>query len=80
MSKCPALTSVACALVVFLNNGIIYIAYHFEPDWDPENIHEEDCTEPVPRDGMFLACCCLILLDMLLFVNATASVSFYYAV
>ncbi len=26
---------------------IIYIAYQFEPDWDPENISEEGHAEPV---------------------------------
>ncbi len=30
-----------------VNNGIIYIAYEFEPDWDADNISEEDWTEPV---------------------------------
>ncbi len=30
-----------------VNNGIVNIAYQFEPDWDPENISEEDCAEPV---------------------------------
>ncbi len=30
-----------------VNNGVIYIAYQFKPDWDPENISEEDRAEPV---------------------------------
>jgi len=30
-----------------VNNGVIYIAYEFEPDWDADNISEEDRTEPV---------------------------------
>ncbi len=62
-----------------VNNGVVYIAYQFEPDWDPENISEEDRAEPVQaRLSMvyFFVGCWLILLDTLLFVNATASVSF----
>ncbi len=61
-----------------VNNGIIYIAYQFEPDWDAEDISEEDRAEPVQAWLLMvrLFVCCLILLDMLLFVNATASVSF----
>ncbi len=35
----PPLTSVACCIV---NNGVVYIAYQFEPDWDAENISEEE--------------------------------------
>ncbi len=30
-----------------VNNGIVYIAYQFEPDWDTEDISEEDRAEPV---------------------------------
>ncbi len=30
-----------------VNNGVINIAYQFEPDWDAENISEEDRAEPV---------------------------------
>ncbi len=30
-----------------VNNGVVNIAYQFEPDWDPENIIEEDHAEPV---------------------------------
>ncbi len=30
-----------------VNNGVVYIAYQFEPDWDAEDISEEDCGEPV---------------------------------
>ncbi len=30
-----------------VNNGVVNIAYHFEPDWYPENISEEDRVEPV---------------------------------
>ncbi len=30
-----------------VNNGVIYIAYQFEPDWDAEDISEKDRAEPV---------------------------------
>ncbi len=81
------LTSAACALVLYCEHWchrIVNIAYQFEPDWDPENISEEDRAEPVQARLLqdvsewyvFFVCCCLILLDMLLFVNATAYVSF----
>ncbi len=30
-----------------VNSGIVYNAYQFEPDWDPEDISEEDRAEPV---------------------------------
>ncbi len=30
-----------------VNNGVVYIAYQFEPDWDAEDISEEDRAEPV---------------------------------
>ncbi len=68
-----------------VNNGAVNIAYQFEPDWDPENISEEDRAEPVQahgsyrtfQNGTFLfVCCCFIFLNTLLFVNATGYVSF----
>ncbi len=62
-----------------VNNGVIYISHQFDPDWDAEDISEEDHAEPVQARLLkvcFFVCCCLILLDTLLFVNATASVSF----
>ncbi len=60
-----------------VNSGVVYNAYQFEPDWDPEDISEEDRAEPVQaRLLMVCGCCCLILLNTLLFVSATASVSF----
>ncbi len=50
-----------------VNNGVVNIAYHFEPDCDPDNISEEDRAEPVearllmyfffPQDGMFIFVC-----------------------
>ncbi len=33
--------------ICFVNNGVISIAYQFEPDGGPENISEEDRVEPV---------------------------------
>ncbi len=30
-----------------VNNDVINIAFQFEPDWDAEDISEEDCAEPV---------------------------------
>ncbi len=62
-----------------VNNDVVYIAYQFEPDWDPENISEEDRAEPVQARLLmvcFFGCCWFILLETLLFVSATASVSF----
>ncbi len=78
----PQLSSMCSGCIV--NNGIVYIAYQFESDWDAEDISEEDCAEPVQarllqdvlESVCFFVCCCLILLDTLLFVNATAYVSF----
>ncbi len=66
-----------------VNNGVVNIAYEFEPDWDAENISEEDQAEPVQARLLmvcFFVCRHLTLLNTLLFVNATASVSFYYTV
>ncbi len=62
-----------------VNNGIVYIAYHFEPDWDTEDISEEDCAEPVQARLLIVYFFCLLLshiLEMLLFVNSPAFVSF----
>ncbi len=30
-----------------VNNGVVYIVYQYEHDWDLENISEEDRAEPV---------------------------------
>ncbi len=30
-----------------VNSGVVYNAYQFEPDWDPDDISEEDRAEPV---------------------------------
>ncbi len=45
--KCPTphLSGMCSGCIV--NNGVVYIAFQFEPDWDAEDISEEDRTEPV---------------------------------
>ncbi len=30
-----------------VNNGVVYIAFQLEPDWDAEDISDEDHAEPV---------------------------------
>ncbi len=40
----PQLSGMCSGCIV--NNGVVYIAYQFEPDWDPEDI-SEDRAEPV---------------------------------
>ncbi len=44
-----------------VNYGIIYIAYQFEPDWDADNISEEDRAEPV-QARLLMVCLLLLLL------------------
>ncbi len=34
-----------------INNGVVNIAYQFEPEWDAENISEEDRADPVQAHG-----------------------------
>ncbi len=41
----PLLSGMCSGWIV--NSGIVYNAYQFEPDWDPEDISEEDHAEPV---------------------------------
>ncbi len=57
-----------CCIV---NNDVVNIAIQFEPDWDPENISEEDCAEPVQAQLLQDISEFFIFLDTLLFVNAT---------
>ncbi len=58
-----------------VNNGVVSIAYQFEPEWYPDNISEE--TQDVSEVYFFLfVVVCLIFLDAVLFVNATAYVIF----
>ncbi len=45
-SKSPAPQLIGMRSGCIVNNGV-YIAYQFEPDWDPEDISEEDRAEPV---------------------------------
>ncbi len=41
----PQLSGMRSGWIV--NSGVVYNAYQFEPDWDPEDISEEDRAEPV---------------------------------
>ncbi len=41
----PLLSGMCSGWIV--NSGVVYNAYQFEPDWDPEDISEEDRAEPV---------------------------------
>ncbi len=41
----PLLSGMRSGWIV--NSGVVYNAYQFEPDWDPEDISEEDRAEPV---------------------------------
>ncbi len=41
----PRLSGMRSGWIV--NSGVVYNAYQFEPDWDPEDISEEDRAEPV---------------------------------
>ncbi len=41
----PRLSGMCSGWIV--NSGVVYNAYEFEPDWDPEDISEEDRAEPV---------------------------------
>ncbi len=41
-----------------VNSGVVYNAYQFEPDWDPEDISEEDRAEPVQAQLLML---CLVV-------------------
>ncbi len=57
-----------------VNNGVVYIAYQFEPDWDTGVISEDDRAEPVQAWLLmvrFYHICFFwfILLDTLLFVS-----------
>ncbi len=73
----PQLTGMCSSCIV--NNGVVYIAYKFEPIETQRmlvnRLTQNLCTAP---NGMFFVYCCLILLDTLLFVNATAfNIRFY---
>ncbi len=41
----PHLSGMCSGWIV--NSGVVYNAYQFEPDWDPEDISEEARAEPV---------------------------------
>ncbi len=72
----PLLSGMCSGWIV--NSGVVYNAYLFEPDWDPEDISEEDRAEPVQAQ-LLMVCLVVVVsyfLNTLLFVSATASVSF----
>ncbi len=45
----PQLSGMCSGCIV--NNGVANIAYQFEPEWDAEDISEEDHAEPVQAHG-----------------------------
>ncbi len=45
------LTSAACAPVLYCKQRCLNIVYQFEPDWDAEDINEEDRAELVQAHG-----------------------------
>ncbi len=47
MSKHPAPQLSGMCSSCIVNNGVVYIAYQFEPEWDAEDFSEEDSAEPV---------------------------------
>ncbi len=52
----PHLSGMCSGWIV--NSGVVYNAYQFEPDWDPEDISEEDRAEPVQARLLML---CLVV-------------------
>ncbi len=46
-----------------VNNGVVYIAYQFEPDWDAEDISEEDHAEPVQARLLMVGLCFLFVVS-----------------
>ncbi len=46
-SECPAPQLSGMCSGCIVNNGVVYIAYQFEPEWDAEDISEEDQAQPV---------------------------------
>ncbi len=55
----PQLNGMCSGCIV--NNGVFYIAYQFEPDWDAEDISEEDREEPVQARLLMVWFFCLLL-------------------
>ncbi len=53
----PHLSGMCSGCIV--NYDIVNIAYQFEPDWDAENINEEDHAEPV-QARLLMVCFCLL--------------------
>ncbi len=52
----PHLSGMCSGWIV--NSGLVYNAYQFEPDWDPEDISEEDRAEPVQAQLLMV---CLVV-------------------
>ncbi len=52
----PHLSGMCSGWIV--NSGVVYNAYQFEPDWDPEDISEEDRAEPVQAQLLMI---CLVI-------------------
>ncbi len=52
----PLLSGMCSGWIV--NSAVVYNAYQFEPDWDPEDISEEDHAEPVQA---WLLMVCLVV-------------------
>ncbi len=60
VSECPAPRLSGMCSSCIVNKGVVYIAYQFEPQWDSEDISEEDRAEPVQA---WLLMVCLMLLS-----------------
>ncbi len=56
----PHLSGMCSGWIV--NSGVVYNAYQFEPDWDPEDISEEDRAEPV--QARLLMVCSVVVRDV----------------
>ncbi len=72
----PLLSGMCSGWIV--NSGVVYNAYLWAADWDPEDISEEDRAEPVQAQ-LLMVCLVVVVsyfLNTLLFVSATAPVSF----
>ncbi len=55
----PLLSGMRSGWIV--NSGVVYNAYQFEPDWDPEDISEEDRADPV-QARLLMVCLVVVVL------------------
>ncbi len=62
----PHLSGMCSGWIV--NSGVVYISYQFEPDWDPEDISEEDRAEPV--QARLLMICLVVVVSYFFFSKA----------